>query len=173
MKKAIELLKQGKVIIYPTETSYSFGCDPRNKAAVEKIHELKKEKTKPIMLIISNLKQIEEFGILNETANKLAKFMPCPLNLIIEKKENYPHLSKDGIAFRISSNKIANQLAEAFGPITTTSVNIHGNPPIYNIDETKQFNIYTIDTGNLEKNPVSTIYDTRTNKTLREGPIKI
>jgi len=179
INKAIKYLKGGKIIIYPTETSYSFGCDAKNKKAVEKIHKIKKEsKNKPIMLIVSNLRQIREFGIINKTTLKLCKNLKLGyLNLIIKNKDNkkYNYLSKDTIAFRISSNKVAHQLAKKFGSaITTTSVNMHKEPALYNIKKIKeQFKVdYIIDAGNLdEKIPVSTIYNTINNKIIRKGPI--
>jgi len=175
IKKAIECIKKGELIIYPTETAYGLGCDPKNKKAVEKLKKLKKRE-KPLPLICSNLKQIEEFGILNSTALKLVKkFMPGPLSLIIEKKDKYNYLSKEGISFRISSNPIAFELCQRLNSaLVATSANLKGEPTLYNISKVKkQFQkvCFIIDGGNLKKVPVSTIYDTRQNKIIRKGSI--
>jgi len=181
INKAIEYLKKGGVIICPTESCYGFSCDARNKEAIKKIHYLKKEpQDKPLTIAVSDLKQIEEFGIVNERVEKIAKkLFPCQLNLIISEKipNKYPFLSKKGISFRIPLHKTVFGLVKKLNtPVVTTSVNIHGQPSIYKISlakETFKDKIdHIISGGNLnEKIPVSTIYDTRTNKIVREGPI--
>lgn len=175
--KAIELLEQGEIIIYPSESCYGIGCDARNEKAVIKLHKIKQEGLKPLSILISKIEQIKEFGILNETALKLIKLMPCQLNLIIDKKdkEKFDFLSKDGISFRIPSSELLIQLCEKF-PITTTSANIHGNPSLYDIEEVKkQFSgkvSMILDAGNLNKDiQVSTIFDTRNNKIIRDGQV--
>ncbi len=180
-EKALECLKDGGVIIYPSESCYSFGCDAKNEIAVKKIHEIKNESiNKPITLLVSDLKQIEEFGIINETAEKISeKLMPGKISLIIEKKdpEKYGYLSENGICFRIPDNKIAFDLCANFGgAITTTSVNIHKEPSMYKISEViEKFGnkVSTIiETGDRDENiPVSTIYDTMENKIIRRGPV--
>jgi L-threonylcarbamoyladenylate synthase len=179
--RAIQCLKKEGVIIYPSESCYSFGCDAKNKKAVEKIHELKKEsKDKPITLNISSLRQIRKFGFLNNAALKLYKrFMPGHLNLIIKKRNNkkFLYLSKRGISFRISKNPTALELSKKFGSaITTTSVNMHNSPPLYKISEVKRYFHdkvdYIIDAGNLNsKIPPSTIYDTINKRIVRNGPV--
>jgi len=179
IKEAVKVMKTGGVIICPSESCYSFSCDAKNEEAVKRIHKIKQENSdKPIILIVSDLKQIEEIGVLNETAVKLAeKLMPCQLNLIIKKKQGYDFLSKDTIAFRIPANKIMFDLAHEMGSaITTTSVNITGQEPIYEISKAKELFggkvDFVIDSGNLNsKIPVSTIYDTINKKILRQGLI--
>jgi len=179
IKEAVKIMKNGGIIICPSESCYSFSCDAKNESAVKKIHEIKQENSdKPMILIVSNLKQIEEFGVLNETAFKLAeKLMPCQLNLIIKKKQNYDFLGRETIAFRIPANKIMLDLAEEMGSaITTTSVNIHNQEPIYEIAKAKKLFEkqvdFIIDNGNLDKSvPVSTIYDTIHKKIIRKGLI--
>jgi len=182
IKKAVEALKKGEVIIYPTESCYSFGCDAENESAVRKIHDLKQENyEKPITLSVSNLEQIKKYGILNNSALKLSHhFMPGRINLIISAKnpKKYNYLSRNGIAFRIPANIIAFKISDMFDhAITTTSVNIHGQPSIYNILELKKLFgdkiSFIIDSGDLNDTiPQSTVFDTRTNKTVLERGIK-
>ena len=177
--KALQHLRNGDVIIYPSESCYSFGCDAKNKEAVEKIHEIKHEgNDKAFILNVNDLIQLKDFGILNDVAIALCThFMPGALTLIIDKKEKYPHLSTDGIAFRILSNETARTLAKEFGSaLVTTSVNLHGEKPLYTIsDVKKQFGhhvSYIIDKGDLKETvQQSTIFDTRTNTVLREGAL--
>ena len=177
--EALECLKNGGVIIYPSESCYSFGCDARDKNAVERVHEIKNEdKNKSLILNVFNVNQIEEFGVMNEVAKSmLNEFNGRALTLIVDIKENYGYLSEEGIAFRVLSNKIANNLVKEFGSaIITTSVNIHGEKPLYDISSVVgQFGDKVdciIDAGDLDENVnVSTLFNTRTLKILREGAV--
>jgi len=184
VKKATACLKNGGVIICPTESCYSFSCDAGNRKAVECIHEIKQDtEFKPMTIMVSKLEQIEKFAVLNAVAEKLAKkLMPGQINLVVNKKDeseyNFLSRSGDGIAFRIPNNEITLEIIRQFGSaITTTSVNLHGQPGIYDISKARELFedkvCAIVDGGNLDKSiPVSTIYDTRSGKILREGLIK-
>jgi len=165
IEKAISLLKQGKVVITPSESSYGFSCDASNKEAVSKIRKIKQEpEDKAHIIAVSSLQQIKPLGgILNKTAEKLSVL---PITLIIDKKP------EGTIAFRIPKNKTLLEITKHI-PITTTSANIHGSPSIYKAEEVKaQFpNIPIIDSGDLEENQASTIFDTRNKEIIRLGSI--
>jgi len=172
--ETIQLLEQGQVIITPSESSYSLTCDATNQQAINKIHDIKQEPhDKPLVVVVSNLDQLTHLNaIINKTTIKLSKALhPGQLNLIIPTTDNKT------IAFRIPKNKILFEIAKQLNkPITTTSANIHTQPPIYNIEQLKQqFQDKVpliINTGNLDQNtPASTIYDTINNKILRQGLI--
>ncbi len=183
IKKAVGILKSGGIIIFPSESCYSLGCNVFNSTAIKRIRKIKHDdKKKPYSIIISNINQIKKVGILNKESNKLIKnLMPSQLNLIISKKKGkFLELAyNNSISFRIPANKIALELVKKLKkPIITTSLNIHGMPSIYSIKEAKkQFQDkvdYILDSGNLnKKNKVSTIYDTRTNRIIRKGPISL
>ena len=173
----VKLIKEGKIIAFPTETSYGLACDPFNEKAVQELHQLKKEPfDKPVLLIVDSMQMIEEIAVLNEKARLLIEtFMPGPLTIIAKKKKTLPDfLSKKTIAFRISENEIARELSRKFGkPITATSANLHRKEPAFNPEEIRNYfgNIPIIDAGKLEKQEPSTIYDITTNKIIREGKI--
>ncbi len=174
LEKAVQILKKGGVIIYPTETAYALGCDLTNKKAIKKIYKIKKRtKKKGLTAIISDIFMAKKFGRISKLEEKLIKrFMPGPLTLIIKKKEKFPDLANKEFAFRISSNKIANKLTKLFGkPIVATSANLSGKKPIYKIKKIKKiFNNkidLIIDVGDLEKKKVSTIVK------IEKGQVKI
>jgi len=175
--EGVKLLKEGKIIAFPTETSYGLACDPFNEKAVRELHELKKEPfDKPVLLIVDSIQMIEKIAILNEKARALIEtFMPGPLTIIAKKKKTLPDfLSKETIAFRISENEIARELSRKFRkPITGTSANLHGKEPAFSKEEIENYfgNIPLIDAGKLEKQEPSTIYDITTNKIIRKGKI--
>lgn len=181
IEKAIDILKNGGLIVYPTETCYGIGCDALNENAVEKVYRVKKrEKKKPISIIVSSLKMIRKYGkITKEVEYLVKKFMPGPLTIVVEKKRKIPDiLNPKEIAFRISSHPIAQQLVKELDkPITATSANISGSKPIYSSEEiVKIFNgkvDMIIDSGNLPLIQPSTIIRVKKSKIelIREGAI--
>ena len=182
LKAVVKALKDGNVIVYPTDTLYGLGADIFNKSAVGKVFNIKKRSLDvPISIAVSNLKEIENIAHVTEKARKLcSKFLPGKLTIILKKKENVPDivtskLSK--IAIRIPDNEIALKLLSEFGPLTATSANIHGAAAPYIINDIKmQFckgdvSIY-IDAGRINGKP-STIVDVSSDKMriIREGAI--
>jgi len=191
IQKAIEILKNGGIIIYPTDTCYGIGVDATNRKAIKKIIALKgRDFKKPISVIVKNFKMAQEIGEFNSQAKKLfKKNLPGPLTLIIKKKKSIYQLpniltaKKREIGIRMPNNKIALELVKKFNkPITTTSANISNKLECYSKQEIlKQFkkNIRNIDLildiGKLPKIKPSTIIEIigEKIKILRPGPIKI
>ena len=150
IKQAADILKNGGVVVYPTETVYGIGCDPLNVDACEKIHRIKKRiNVKPMLLLAYSIHQVEELtGPLSETPLKLAqKLWPGPLTMILKpktalfkgKKDILKYLTESsdksgiphGIAIRVTSNPVAAYLIKEFGfPIISTSANITGQLPL-------------------------------------------
>jgi L-threonylcarbamoyladenylate synthase len=89
LKQAVNVMKKGGLIIYPTETCYGIGADATNKKSIDKIYEIKNRDTsKPIPILVSNLDMINEYGVLTKKIKLLInKFMPGPLNIITQKKK--------------------------------------------------------------------------------------
>lgn len=183
IKKAVKTIKNGGLVIYPTETCYGFGGNATDIKVLKKIYKIKKRVwKKPIPIIVSDLKTMKKYGRVTKKIKLLVKkFMPGPLTIITQKKKTIPDiLNPNEIAFRISSHTIAALLAKGVGlPITATSANISGKPPIYKIEEIiKTFNKKVdmiLDCGNLPKIKPSTYIDMKTDipKIIREGPISI
>ena len=176
---AVQALEEGKVIIYPTETSYGIGCSVEEVEAVKRIFEVKQRQPgKPLLVLVDHIKTMEDYGRINPTAKKLSRhFMPGPLTLVIDKTEKVPDIvNQKEIAFRVSSNAFAFNLCAKFGkPITSASANIEGRPPIYSgMGAVKEFEgkvDLIVDAGSLPQTKPSTLYDSRSRKILREGPI--
>ncbi|MFH1837897.1 MAG: L-threonylcarbamoyladenylate synthase [Candidatus Kuenenbacteria bacterium] len=191
IQKAIEILKSGGIIIYPTDTCYGIGVDATNKQAIKKLINLKgRDFKKPISIIVKNFEMAQKIGDFNFQAKKLfKKYLPGPLTLVIKKKKSIYQLpniltaGKRKIGTRMPDNKIALELVKKFNkPITTTSANISTKPECYSKQEIlKQFkkNIKKIDlildAGKLSKTKPSTIIEVIGNKLkiLRQGAIRI
>ncbi|MEN8198430.1 MAG: L-threonylcarbamoyladenylate synthase [Thermodesulfobacteriota bacterium] len=130
---ALEALRQGNIVAYPTETFYGLAVDPRNQRAVASLYGLKKrEAEKPLSLIVPDLATLS--ACVSSTPlpykNLIHRFWPGPLTLIFPAKEEmFSRLSGgDGtLAIRISSHPVAQKLCSLWGgPLTATSANISG-----------------------------------------------
>lgn len=174
--KAIKALRNGQIIVYPTDTLYGLGADIFNDTAVKKIFKIKKrEKNNPLSIAVANIKELEKIAVVNDKTRCLIKtFLPGKLTIVLKKKSNVSNLvtgGSDKVAVRIPNNKLALDLLSKFGPLTATSANIHGKKPPVNINDISiQFKasdiaVY-IDNGKLDGKP-STIVD------MTEKPIKI
>ncbi|MBI5229320.1 threonylcarbamoyl-AMP synthase [Candidatus Micrarchaeota archaeon] len=178
---AASIVKRDGVIVFPTETAYGLGADATSDAAVKKVFELKvRPPEKGIPVIVSDLFMIKEYASLSSIAEHLVKsFTPGPLTLVVDQREGkFPReLSQSGIAFRVPGNDFLRALVSGCEtPLTSTSANISGEPPLYKIDEViKLFDgkvDLILDQGNLPPIFPSTIIDVRGEpKLLRKGPI--
>jgi L-threonylcarbamoyladenylate synthase len=130
-----ELLSHGGVIIYPTETYYGLGGNPRLLAAIERIYGIKgREFSKPLPLIASNREAV--YRVVADwplVAERLAEaFWPGPLTLILRAASSVLpllHAQTGKVAVRISSHPVAQALAAAIGGVlTATSANQSGQP---------------------------------------------
>lgn len=131
ISKAITALKNGNIIVYPTDTLYGLGADIYNTDAVRKIFEIKNRSLEnPLPVAVSNINELEKIAFLNKESYILAKrFLPGRLTLVLKKRSIVPDIVTAGIskvAVRIPKNKVALELLSKFGPLTATSANIHG-----------------------------------------------
>lgn len=176
IKEAVRILKAGGVVVYPTETAYGIGVDATNARARRKVYALKKRPAfKKLTVIVGSVSMAYRYIRMDSLAKRLMKeFMPGPLTLVCDSRRSSA-IGSD-VAFRIPGHHFALRLARAFGkPITATSANTSGKKNIYEIKMiTKLFRgkaDLIIDGGNLLGLKPSTIFDTRTRKILREGPV--
>jgi len=185
IKEAVYILKNGGVVVYPTETLYGLGALATDKKAVKKIFKIKKrDSNKLLPVIVGSLNQAKRYFVFNKTDLRLARrFWPGPLSLILKtKSKRIEHiLDSKYIAVRFSANNLAAAIAKSAGaPITSTSANISGDSDCFTISAVKkQFalasvkpDIY-INGGRLKKTRASTIVNAKGSKItiLREGKI--
>lgn len=184
IKKAVDSLKYGRLIIYPTETFYGIGGDAFNPEAVNSIFKVKgRSDNKPLPLIISDRGMLDLLSAeITSVALKLMdNFWPGPLTIILKVHRDLPRgvVSADNrVAVRISSNPVAVKLAQLLGrPITATSANISGDKNAIRVrdisEEVRKSVDYIIDGGELKGFKGSTIVDATVFPpvVLREGDI--
>ncbi len=177
-------IKNGKVVVFPTETVYGIGTNGLDENAIEKLYKIKQRpKEKPITLLVSDFEMIDKVAReINEIEYKLIKkFMPGPLTIILMKKEFVSDILTAGSKFvgiRIPDNEIARKLIEYSGlPIATTSANLSGKVAKIDLEdiriEFKDKIDYYIDGGTSKIGKGSTVVKVVENniKILREGSI--
>jgi len=188
IKKAVQVLKNGGLIIYPTETCYGLGGDATNPKALEKIMKYKKLRgSKPISIAVANKTMAQLYVELNETASNIYKnYLPGPITVISFNKGQLvpPVVSMQGaVGVRYPDYKFTLELIKAFGkPITATSANVSYKSPPYSIEALikdlpkKSLNLIDLflDAGELPKNQPSTVLDTTMNElaVLRQGKVE-
>ncbi|MBI0583550.1 MAG: threonylcarbamoyl-AMP synthase, partial [Methanomassiliicoccus sp.] len=132
LKQIVGELAAGRLIVYPTETVYGLGCDPFDETAVKRIYMAKRRPFDMAMsIMVKDLRMMEEVALLDDRARHLVKkFMPGPLTIIVTKRPAVPDIltaSTNEIGLRIPDNPVAMKLIEEFGPLVTTSANVHSH----------------------------------------------
>jgi tRNA threonylcarbamoyl adenosine modification protein (Sua5/YciO/YrdC/YwlC family) len=130
IRKVVEVLRDGGVIIYPTDTVYGMGCDITNQKAVEKVTKLKGIKIEKanFSFICSDLSHISEYTkpIPNSVFKLMKKNLPGPFTFILEANNNVPRYfkgKKKTVGIRIPDNNIIREIvAELGNPILSTSI---------------------------------------------------
>ena len=135
LKAPADALKEGKLVLFPTETVYGIGADALNEEAVKQIYIAKgRASDNPLIVHISKKEMLNELVVkIGDIEKKLIDtFWPGPLTIVFKKKAIVPDCITGGldtVAIRMPSNRIANRLIEFSGsPIAAPSANISGKP---------------------------------------------
>ncbi|HZZ99367.1 MAG TPA: L-threonylcarbamoyladenylate synthase [Candidatus Paceibacterota bacterium] len=182
--QAVEILKQGGTIVYPTDTVYGVGCNALDEFAVRHVFDIKERSSKPLPVIARDMKWVEELVYLDDRTRKLgAKFWPGKFTLVLPKKDIVPPIVTTGlpnVGIRIPDFKFTDQLMAAFGyPLVATSANLSGQPATGDINQViaafehkPRRPDLVIDAGILPPSNPSVVIDCSTDqpKVLRVGP---
>ena len=132
---AVEVIRRGGIVAYPTDTLYGLAADPASDAALERLFDIKKrDRTKAIPLIAADVEQACVVGQFGADELRVARrFWPGPLTVVVTARAALSRLAAadDGtVAVRVPAHLLARELAAAFGRcITATSANLSGHPP--------------------------------------------
>ena len=126
INKAVDVLRDGGVIIYPTDTVYGIGCDIYNKEALQKIYDIKHE-TKLFSFICPDLKDVSKYAKISDYAYRvMRKLLPGPYTFVLPAAKEVPKklwTKRKTVGIRVPNNNIAIMLAKELGnPIISTSV---------------------------------------------------
>jgi L-threonylcarbamoyladenylate synthase len=146
IEKAVEYLRSGQVIAYPTETIYGLGADVLDRKAVKRIYDLKsRDYGLPIAILISDLKMLRE--VVSDVPERalvlMRRFWPGALTILFPASPAIPKglVTNTGkVGIRVSSHPVAAALVGQFGrPITTTSANLSGFPPSLSVKHVQKY----------------------------------
>ena len=132
INKTIEILNNGGVILYPTDTIWGIGCDATNPKAIKKIYSIKKRSSKkPLILLMNSIDlALNYVNTLPETAREIINNTNKPTTIIYPEPINLPSILiyQKTIAIRIIKTNYLNEMLSIFKkPITSTSANISGS----------------------------------------------
>lgn len=186
---ACQMLRQGEVISFATDTVYGFAVDASNEKAVEKLYALKnRDAKKPVAIFVKDISDAKKIFHFEDSAKKIAeKFLPGALTLVLQQNnsdfcqiaKNLNREAENFLGFRIVNRDfIMKLMAEFSGILAVTSANLSGAEPANNSAQIEKYfansNLSLIvDGGELSSKAVSTVVKVIDNKIeiLRHGAI--
>lgn len=172
IRKVVDVLEEGGIVIYPTDTVYAIGCDIKANKSIEKIARLKG--TNPdnpdMSLIFHDMSQLSEYTVIRDNSlfKLLKRNLPGPFTFIIQANNQIPKLFKNKkktVGIRIPDNKIVMELVRELGrPIITTSIHDPDEVIEYTTDPELIYEKYRdfaeiVINGGYGSNEASTIVD--------------
>ncbi len=127
IRKVVDVLEDGGVIAYPTDTFYGIGCDIMNKKAIQRVYQLKqRDQKKPFSFICSDLKNISDYAKVSNYAYKtMRRMLPGPYTFILEGSKMVPKMmltKRKTAGIRVPDHPICMELVKELGnPIISTS----------------------------------------------------
>ncbi len=170
--RAAEIVKNGGVIAYPTETVYGAGALATDVGALTRVYEIKKRPlSQPLSIAVSSMDMLRSVAKV-EYEDLILKFMPGPVTIILKKKKTLPDILTAGskyVGIRWPDHKMALDLIDRVGPIVSTSANLHGEKDPVRADEVKIPVDYVLDGGPCKYGAPSTIVDLHECTIVRKG----
>ena len=186
INRTVNVLQNGGLIIFPTDTVYGLLCDATNEQAVKKLIQFKNRPAGKAISVFSNFNLVNQLvKISNQQITILKQFLPGPFTIILPSKHNVNKLleSETGaLGIRIPMYRYIEVLTNSFKkPITATSANLAGRSPHYSVEsllseltgKQKELIDLVINAGTLPRNKPSTVVDLSKNdvRILRQGDI--
>lgn len=180
ISKVADMLKEGGVIAYPTDTVYGIGCDIFRKDAIEKVYQIKKlPKAKPLSFICADLKEISKYAIVSNFAYKtMRRLLPGPYTFVLRATSLVPRImltKRRTVGIRVPDSPICLALVRGLGhPVITTTASVEEDEVLSDpVEIDKKFGPLlnlVIDGGPLISDPSSVIdLSDDAPKVLREG----
>ena len=133
LQEVVALLKEGKVVAFPTDTVFGLGVIYENEEALIALKESKgRPEDKPIPTMVASVEQMKSIAYVDDAASRLAKaFMPGAFTIILKKKENLPDYITNGfstVGIRMPDDEFVLDLIKECGkPLLVTSANLSGH----------------------------------------------
>jgi len=181
IEKASQIINQGGIVVFPTDTVYGIGCNPYNKDSVRKIYDIKsRDISKPFPVLAYSKEIAERIAFFDEFTKKIVKkFWPGTLTIILKLTDENLKRSlsvTDKIAIRVPNHKCTLELLKKCNFLVGTSANISGHSSFTNPDECfnniQKYDIF-VDGGIISSKAESTIIEIENEeiKIIREGSL--
>ncbi|MEK7109678.1 MAG: L-threonylcarbamoyladenylate synthase, partial [Patescibacteria group bacterium] len=184
--QTLKVLKNGGLVIFPSDTVYGLLCDATNEQAVKKLIAFKNRPAGKPISVFCNFDSVDQLVKINsQQLTTLKQILPGPFTLILPSKHNVNRLLESEVGtlgVRIPMYQLINRLIQELGkPVTATSANLAGRSPHYSIEsllntlteEQKNLIDLIVDAGTLPRNKPSTVVDLSQSdvRILRQGDI--
>ncbi len=181
IENASQIINQGGIAIFPTDTVYGIGCNPYNKDSVKKIYEIKsRDISKPFPVLVYSKDIAEKIVFIDEFTKKIVeRFWPGSLTIILKLTDENLKRSlnvTDKIAIRVPNHKCTLELLKKCNFLVGTSANISGHSSFTNPDECfnniRKYDVF-VDGGIITSKAESTIIEIENEeiKIIREGSL--
>lgn len=178
---AATTIKNGGLVVFPTDTVYGLGCDPRNTKAIEAIFQIKKRKeSKQLPILVYSKDEVSKIAVFDDISNKIAdKFWPGQVTLVLKLKDNEIKNAMnmcDKVAVRVPNHPCVLALLKECKLVVGTSANFSGHPAFSDPKKVQEnFSGYDVflDGGTISNSTSSTIVEVKdgTWEILRQGRI--
>jgi L-threonylcarbamoyladenylate synthase len=171
LQRAAQLIRNGAVVAFPTDTVYGLGAAADDEVAQKRIYHIKGRPVGlPLILMVAAESQLENYVHVDSRSEAMMrKWWPGPLTLVLHAKGG------GTLGVRIPKHKVALGLLRTSGPLMTTSANLHGKEPAMNPDEASALDgvMAVLDGGVAPGGTASTVLDLTGPEphVLREGAI--
>ncbi len=185
--KAVEVLKNGGIVIFPTDTAFGIGCRIDDEKSIERLFKIRRRpESQAVPVLVSSLEMASEYvqNIPSEVQEKLIKkYWPGALTIVLQSKvDKVPGLVRGGgntLGVRMPDHKTTLSIIEGLGvPLLGPSANFHGDPTPYEFQSLSPELVKLVDFvvhGQTSTGKVSTVIDVtqKSWEVLREGAIKL
>jgi L-threonylcarbamoyladenylate synthase len=180
LDEAAGALRDGGLVVYPTETIYGLGADALSPGAVEAVFSVKRRpREKPLSFAFPDHEAALEYVNVGETERAfMAEFLPGPVTVVVEKVDDVPDVltgGRDRVGVRVPDHDVALALLERVAPLTATSANVSGEPSVTNpagLDPAFRERVdAVVDAGETPGGTGSTVVDVASGEILREGAV--
>ncbi|MFC7081969.1 L-threonylcarbamoyladenylate synthase [Halorussus caseinilyticus] len=140
IERAAAAIRDGELVVYPTETVYGLGADALSEDAIERVFEAKgRARDKPVSLAVPDVASALEYVRATDREERfMREFLPGPVTVLCEKREAVPDILTAGrsrVGVRVPDHEVALALLGAVAPVTSTSANVSGRPSATRADD--------------------------------------
>ncbi len=186
IEQAVRVIKRGGSIVFPTDTVYGLGVNALKSHSIERLFKIKKRpESKPVPVMVKDIEMAKQLAYVDKRTEKaLTEVWPGQVTVVLEKRDIVPDILTAGrktVGLRIPNHYFTQYLMENLdNPVTATSANFSGKPPISSsaeilkiFDKTYPRPDLILDAGELPPSPPSTVLDLTDSKPkiTRVGPI--